>query len=125
MTNQRRQPPILRSTSKPIKRHAAESLHDKPFIEYRGHNLPVNDIPDQSVNMAMLGELSMDIKSRAQMPPKLTDDALVETAEKYLAQCSPDGIAVTYDQMLLQHIVPELVERLKEHTQETPEKTDR
>lgn len=125
MTNARRQPPILRGYSKTIQRQPAESQHDKPFIEYRGKSLPVTDIPDQSVSPSMLDELSMDIKSRAQMPPKMTDEALVETAEKYLAQCSPDSIAVTYDQMLLQHIVPELVERLKSTSPETAKKTER
>lgn len=113
MTTKPRQPPILRAYERTIQRTPA-AQHDTTFLEYRGKNLPVQDIPNQSVNPDMLKELSMDLASRSQLPPKLTDEALVETAEKYLNQCSAGGAAVTYEGMLLQHIVPELVERLKE-----------
>lgn len=127
MTTKPRQPPILRAYEKTNTQEPAESQHDVPFLEYRGENLPVADIPDQSVDPAMLSQLSMDLNSRTQLPPKLTDEALIQTAENYLNQCSAGGAAATYEGMLLQHIVPELVERLKEKDEspETPEKTDR
>lgn len=120
MNTKPRQPPIRRASRKPNTRQLAVAQHETPFLEYRGESLPVQTIPDQSVSPAMLQELSMDLTSRTQLPPKLTDEALIETAETYLNQCSAGASAVTYEGMLLQHIVPELVERLK-----TQEKTDR
>lgn len=124
MTIQSRQPDTRYSGRRTMPKRPGETHYNSAFLEYRGANLPVEDIPDQSVNPDMLRELSMDLTSRTQLPPKLTDEALVQTAENYLKQCSADGSAVTYEGMLLQHIVPELVERLKDKD-DTTEKTDR
>lgn len=115
MTTTTKQLPILRARKKNKQDDQLRpTAYSEPFLEYRGRNIPVETLEDQSVDPSMLGELHMDLVSRAQLPPKLTNEALIETAEHYANQCSADGVAVTYDQMLVQHILPELVERLKE-----------
>lgn len=106
--------PVLRAVQKSNAKLIEADTKPEPYIEYRGGMLHVNELDEKSVDPHMLNEMHMDNGSRGQIPPKLTDQALLETAEKYLHQCSPDGVAVTYDQMLIQHIVPELIERLKE-----------
>lgn len=109
-------------TRRAMPKRPGEATHDLSYVEYRGEYIDLKQLADQSVDANMLTDLSMDLATRKQLPPKLTDDALVQTAENYLNQCSPEGHAVTYEGMLLQHIVPELVARMK---QKDDEKTER
>lgn len=83
-------------------------------IEYRGTVLAVAELPDQSVTPSMLGEFQMDLSTRKELPPKLSDEALLAVATDYLNQCSAIDASATYEGMLIQHIVPELMHRFRE-----------
>lgn len=95
--------------SKPTKPNAT-----KEYIEYGNDYVHVTKIKNHTVTPTMLKDMHMSSNTRAELPPKLTDEALIQTAENYLKQCTPnDYPAVTYDQALIHSIVPELLNRLK------------
>jgi len=62
-------------------------------------------------------KFEMRINSYAQddLPPKLTDEALINTAKYFMSQCSrPKFPCTTYDESLIHKILPELIKRLEE-----------
>lgn len=96
-----------------FKTQKSSQIHDE-YIEIKRKHVKITDIPDETITPNMLKNMHMTINARSAMPPKMTDDALIETAEQYLKQCTPTDHAATYDQAIIHSIVPEMIKRLKE-----------
>lgn len=60
--------------------------------------------------------MPMTTYAREKLPPKMTDETLIQIAEKYAANVTQmHQPAVTYEEVLIHSIVPELIQRLKDH----------
>lgn len=105
--------PIKRRKAVAFKTQKRTQIHDE-YIEVRQKHVKITDIPNGSITPSMLKDMHMTVNARSAMPPKMTDDALIETAERYLKQCTPSEHAATYDQAIIHSIVPEMIKRLKE-----------
>lgn len=85
------------------------------FVEYRNTHIHVDDLPDQAVTPADLKLMPMTTYAREKLPPKMTDEALLQIAEKYSANVTQmHQPAVTYEEMLIHSVLPELIKRLKD-----------
>lgn len=97
-----------------INKNRQTQINNQEYIEYGNDYIHVTKLKAKSVSPDMLNNMHMSTNSRAELPPKLTDEALIQTAERYLKQCSPSKqVAVTYDEALIHTILPELINRLK------------
>lgn len=78
----------------------------------------VSELEDRSVTPDMRAKMRMNSYAQDDLPPKLTDEALIQTAEYYLSQCSrPIFPCSTYNDALIHKILPELLIRFKETQQ--------
>lgn len=94
--------------------HTLPTHRKNDFIEYDDHYVSLSAIPSRSVTPDMLRRMHMSTLARAKLPPKLTNDALIQTAEQYINQCTPATYpGATYDQSLIHLILPEFIRRLK------------
>ncbi|WP_078598626.1 hypothetical protein [Evansella clarkii] len=92
-----------------------QGSYDMAQVEFKGGKVHISDMKDRSVTTKDLKEMTMTTYARMKIPPKMTDTALLRTAERYLSQCSDSGYPyVTYNDALVHTIVPELIHRLKE-----------
>ena len=65
-----------------------KEIYEKKYIEYNGENIHVSVFEDKSITGKMLNQMRMNSYAREDLTPKLTNNALIETAEHYLQQCS-------------------------------------
>lgn len=106
-------------TSKPARNKNIKNMSSKEisqeYVEYRNKLIHVSELKDKSVTLDDLKKMDKTTYTRTQIPPKLTDEALIQIAENYVTQCSGTGYPfVTYEEALIHTIVPELLKRLKE-----------
>ncbi|MBM7598246.1 hypothetical protein JOC34_000603 [Virgibacillus halotolerans] len=93
-----------------------KEIHDRKYINYKGDKIHVSEFRDKSITSEMKSSMRMNSYAQSDLPPKLTDTALIETVEYYLTQCSrPRTPSVTYDDAIVHNLVPELINRLKEY----------
>jgi hypothetical protein len=90
-------------------------IFNKKYIDYNGDQIHVSDLKDKSVTSEMKQQMRMNSYAHDELPPKLNNEALIETAEYYLSHCSkPVFPCSTYDEALIHKLLPELIKRLKE-----------
>lgn len=114
-----RRPNNNRSTPAPKKqvKNMSRKEVNQEYVEYRNKFIHVSELEDKSVTPDDLKKMDKTTYIRTQIPPKLTDEALIQTAENYIMQCSKSGYPfITYEEALIHTIVPELLKRLKENT---------
>lgn len=92
-----------------------KEIFEKKYIEYKGEKIHVSELEDKSITSDMKKQMRMNSYAQDDLPPKLTNEALINTAEYYLSNCSkPRFPCTTYDESLIHKLVPELIKRLKE-----------
>lgn len=92
-------------------------IESQGYVEFRNRFVRISEIEDKTVSLDDLKKINKTTTVRLKLPPKLTDQALIKTAEHYLKQCTNTGYPfVTYEDALIHTIVPELINRLKERT---------
>lgn len=105
----------VEQSKSPAARAELEKAHNMAFIEYRGQRIHVDDLPDATLTTDDLKHVPMTTYAREKIPPKLDDETLIQTAEKYAKQVTQiHHPAVTYEEALLHTILPELIKRLKD-----------
>lgn len=92
-----------------------QEINDKKYILFDDKEVHVTELEDRSVTTEMKQRMRMNSYAQDDLPPKLTNAALIETAKYYMSQISrPRFPCVTYDEGLVHKILPELVKRLEE-----------
>lgn len=92
-----------------------KEIFEKKYIDINGEKVHVSELKDRSVTSDMKESMRMNSYANDDMPPKLTNEAIIKTAEHYLENCSqPRYPCVTYEEALIHRIMPELIKRLKE-----------
>lgn len=92
-----------------------KELHDLKYVSFNRERIHVSELEGKSITPSMRREMRMNSYAQDDLPPKLTDEALIEMAEYHLSQCSkPSFPCTTYEESLVHKILPELIERLKE-----------
>jgi hypothetical protein len=92
-----------------------KEIFEKKYIIYKDEKIHVSELEDRSVSWDMKNEMRMNSYAQDDLPSKLTDKALIETAKYYLSNCSqPKFPCSTYDEALIHKILPELIKRLEE-----------
>lgn len=72
------------------------------------------DRPNKDVTPEILKTLRGNTKFWCDLFPRLTTDAFVQQARHYLSNCSQDHRNVTYDAAVMNVVLPEALERIKE-----------
>lgn len=102
-----------------------ESFYEKQKEKYEkkyilldsGEKIHVSSLEDRSVTPEMKATMRMNSYAQDDLPPKLTNETLIETAKFYLANCSRAKYPCsTYDEAVIHILLPELLKRLEEHT---------
>lgn len=89
--------------------------YNQKYVFIDDKKIHVSELKDRTVTTEMKNRMSMNTYAKDELPPKLTDETLIQTAEYYLSHCSkPIFPCTTYDEALIHTIVPELIKRLKE-----------
>lgn len=70
--------------------------------------------PDKDVTLSILKTLKGNTKFWRELFPRLTTDAFVYQSNHYLANCSMSRKNTTYDEVAVNVILPEALERIKE-----------
>lgn len=95
-----------------------KELFDKKYIEMEHQRIHVTELKDRSVTPEIHKTMRMNSYAREDLPPKLTDEALIQNAEHYLSNCTRTRIPCsTYDEAIIHTIMPELIRRLKEKSE--------
>lgn len=90
-------------------------IHDKKYIDFNGKQVHVTELQDRSITSKMKEQMRMNSYAQDDLPPKLTNEALIETVEYYLTNTvQPNFPCSTYDEAIVHRLVPELLKRLKE-----------
>ncbi|MEW5569700.1 hypothetical protein [Rossellomorea marisflavi] len=100
-----------------------QATEELKYIDYDGKRIHVSDLNERSVTTYMKNKMRMNSYAQADMPPKLTDEALIETVTHYRKNCETTSSTpyVTYNDNLIHILVPELVKRLGELSKENDE----
>jgi hypothetical protein len=92
-----------------------KEVFNKKYITYNNQEIHVSELPYRSVTSEMKKDMRMNSYAQDDLPPKLTTEALIDTATYYLSHCTkPRFPCVTYDEGLINTLVPELIKRLEE-----------
>lgn len=92
-----------------------QRIHEMKYIDYNGNQIHVSELEDRSVTPEMKMEMRMNSYAQDDLPPKLTNATLIETAKHYISNCStPRFPCITYDEALIHKILPEMIKRLEE-----------
>lgn len=94
-------------------------IYEKKYILLdNGEQIHVSSLEDRSVTPEMKATMRMNSFAQDDLPPKLTDEALIETVKHYKNNCSRAKYPCsTYDEALVHILLPELVKRLEEKQQ--------
>lgn len=89
--------------------------HNKRYFHHNDMKVHITDFQDKTINIEMKENMRMNSYAWDDLPPKLTDEALIEMAKQFQSQCStPRFPCSTYNDALIHKIVPELLKRLVE-----------
>ena len=92
-----------------------KEIFNKKYIDFNGKEVHVSEFEDRTITIEMKEKMRMNSYAQDDLPPKLTNEALIETAEYYLSNCVQAKFpCTTYDESLVHRILPELIKRLKE-----------
>lgn len=93
--------------------------YELKYISYNGEQIHVSELEDKSVTPEMNKNMRMNSYAQEDLPPKLTDETLIEKAKYYKTQCShPRFPCATYDEALIHNILPEMIKRLGDSQKE-------
>lgn len=96
-----------------------QEIYDKKYITYQDKEIHVSELEDKSVTMEMKNRMRMNSYAQDDLPPKLTDEALIETTKYYVSNChTPRFPCATYNESIIHKLVPELLKRLEENQKE-------
>jgi hypothetical protein len=95
-------------------------LHELKYINFKGKQIHVSKLQDKSVTTEMKDQMKMNSYAQDDLPPKLTNEALIETVKHYKDNCSRPlhFPCSTYDESIIHVLVPEMVKRLEELMEE-------
>lgn len=89
--------------------------HNKRYFEHNETKVHISDFQDKTITVEMKENMRMNSYVLDDLPPKLTDEALIEMANQYHSHCSiPRFPCGTYNEALIHKILPELIKRLEE-----------
>jgi hypothetical protein len=92
-----------------------KELYELKYLTFGDVAVHVSELADRSVTNEMKKEMRMNSYAQDDLPPKLTTEALIDTAKHYLSHCSkPRFPCVTYEEGLIHKLVPEIIKRLEE-----------
>ncbi len=92
-----------------------KETYDLKYITYQDKKIHVSELEDRSVTPEMRSQMRMNSYAQDDLPPKLTNEALLLKARQYLNECTRTRIPCsTYDEALIHNITPELIKRLEE-----------
>ncbi|AZV43607.1 hypothetical protein BAOM_2998 [Peribacillus asahii] len=92
-----------------------KELYEKKYISIGEKEIHVSELEDRSVTPEMRATMRMNSYAQDDLPPKLTDETLINTVKHYLSHCSkPSFPCSTYDEAIIHKYVPELIKRLGE-----------
>lgn len=85
------------------------------YIKVDEAEIHVSEFKDRSITPEIYGRMRMNSYARDYLPPKLTDQTLIEMTEFYLSNCNQVGCpCATYDEAVINLLMPEFIARLKE-----------
>ena len=90
--------------------------YELKYITFKGKEIHITELEDKSVTSEMKKEMRMNSYAQDDLPPKLTDEALIDTTKYFMSQCSrPRKFpCTTYDESVIHMILPEMIKRLEE-----------
>jgi hypothetical protein len=92
-----------------------KEIYDKKYITYQGKEIHVSELKDKSVTYEMKQQMRMNSYAQDDLPPKLTDEALIDQAIHFINNCSrPNFPCTTYEESLIHKILPEIIKRFEE-----------
>lgn len=92
-----------------------KEIYDKKYVIYNDQEIHITEFEDKSITLEMQQQMMMNSYARDDLPPKLTNEALIESAKHYLNNCEKPRLpCVTYDEALIHRILPELIKRLED-----------
>lgn len=90
---------------------------EKKYITYNSEEVHVSEFDDKSVDYDMKKGMRMNSYAQDDLTPKLTDEALIETAKYYQSNCTkPKFPCATYNDAIIHNLLPELLKRLEERS---------
>lgn len=99
-----------------------EERYNLKYITIDGEDkeVHVSKLEDKSVTSEMKSKMRMHSYAQEDLPPKLTDEALIDTVKHYVNNCSrPSYPCTTYNEAVIHSLVPELIKRLEEKNRES------
>ena len=92
-----------------------KELYELKYITIEDQSIHITELEDRSVTSEMKSKMRMNSYAQDDLLPKLTDEALIETAKYFLSQCSePRYPCTTYNESIIHKILPEMIKRLEE-----------
>lgn len=93
-----------------------KEIHELKYITIGNEKVHVSELDDRSVTPEYLNIMRMNSYAQDDLPPKLTNEALIEKAKYHVLNSTPlrSFPCTTYDEALIHKIVPELIKRLEE-----------
>ncbi|WJZ23644.1 hypothetical protein LIS04_216 [Listeria phage LIS04] len=82
-------------------------------IEIHGNTVSLSSIKPRSLSLKDYRSIRANSQQRAELLPKLSNEALVEVSKFYLNNIPTVSDPVTYEEALSSHVVPELLKRLR------------
>jgi len=93
-----------------------KEIYNLKYINYNGKEIHITELEDKSVTSEMKKEMRMNSYAQDDLYPKLTDEALIDTAKYFMSQCSRPlkFPCVTYNESVIHMILPEMIKRMEE-----------
>ncbi|MCP1159319.1 hypothetical protein [Bacillus infantis] len=96
-----------------------KEIHNLKYISVGEKEVHVSELEDRSVTSELLKEMKMNSYAQDDLPPKLTNEALLNKTKYYLTHCrQPSLPCTTYDEAIIHKLVPELIKRLEDYEEQ-------
>ena len=102
-----------------------QEIYELKYITIGDQRIHITELEDKSVTPEVKSNMRMNSYAQDDLPPKLTDEALIDTAKYFLSQCSePKYPCTTYNESIIHKILPEMIKRLEEKIPKQPDVTN-
>jgi len=92
-----------------------KELYELKYITIEDQSIHITELEDRSVTSEMKSKMRMNSYAQDDLLPKLTDEALIDTAKYFMSQCSePRYPCTTYNESIIHKILPEMIKMLEE-----------
>lgn len=92
-----------------------EEIYNSMVVNFGDETRHITEFEDRSITPEMRADMRMNSYAQDKLPPKLTNEALINEAKYYKSHCrKPNRSTTTYDEALIHVILPELIKRLEE-----------